>query len=264
MTELMATAHVAENATRVRAAKPIRGYDALLYKDARDGRHTLVANPHVQPAANNRNSGPLLSLFEANSFEQHYQPNSTILLHGHTADALFLVVSGVVRCCTISEDGRRQIFRFAKKGEFVGISDIDTWHFTAEAVDHVIVKSIPRAAVEQTLPVSIPLRQEIRAHVCSQLDCREKQLLSMVTSKAPERLFQFLSEFASSRPGTGYIALPMCRRDIADHLGMSVETVSRAFSDLKAKGRIDLACAQKFKICDPAHQEVTQTSRRLT
>ncbi len=111
------------------------------------------------------------------------------------------------------------------------------------------MKSVPRATVEQTLAIHIPLRQEIRAHICGQLECREKQLLALITCKAPERLFQFLSEFASSRSGTGYIALTMCRRDIADHLGMSVETVSRAFSDLKAKGRIDLACAEKFKIC---------------
>lgn len=77
----------------------------------------------------------------------------------------------------------------------------------------------------------------------------------MVSSKAPERLFHFLSEFALSRWGTGFVALPMCRRDIADHLGMSVETVSRAFSDLKAKGRIDLACAEKFKICHSVQRE---------
>ena len=215
--------------------------------DARACGKTTARDQH-----SSNGNGPLLSLFKAKSFQQHYQPESTILLHGHAADAIYLVVSGTIRCCTISEDGRRQIFRFAKKGEFVGVSDYETWHFTAEAVDHVIVKSIPRATVEQALAVNIPLRQEIRSYVRSQLECRERQLLAMVTRKAPERLFEFLSEFAASRPGDGYIALPMCRRDIADHLGMSVETVSRAFGDLKSKGRVDLACAEKFRICSPA------------
>lgn len=204
------------------------------------------------PRADHRDdetNSPLMSLFDGTSFQQSFQPNSTILLHGYPADAIYLIVSGTVRCCTISAEGIRQIFHFASKGEFVGISDINTWHFTAEAVDHVIIKSIPRARVEQALTVSIRLRQQLQAHTCSQLECRERQLLSLVSTKAPERLFQFLREFAKSRRETGYVALPMGRRDIADHLGMSLETVSRAFSKLKGKGHIDLATAGKYRIC---------------
>ncbi|WP_342886778.1 Crp/Fnr family transcriptional regulator [Hoeflea sp. AS16] len=191
----------------------------------------------------------LASLFEAHSSQQHFQPNSTIVLHGEPAEEFYMIVSGTVRCCTIGPQGARQIFRFAKKGDFVGISDIDTWHFTAEAVDHVILKSVPHTLVEQALAADPALRDEMREQVCSQLQDRERQLLSMVSAKASERLFHFLCEFASSRPGTGYITLPMCRRDIADHLGLSVETVSRTFSELKRKGRIDLASSEKYKIC---------------
>lgn len=191
----------------------------------------------------------LFSLFETRSFQHHFQPNTTILLHGEPIKEFHLVVSGVVRCCAFSPEGARQIFRFAKKGEFVGISDIDSWHFTAEAVDHVIVKSITHAQMKQALASDSTLRDEIRAHVCDQLKNRERQLLSMVSAKASERLFNFLYEFASSRPTTGYITLPMCRRDIADHLGLSAETVSRTFSELKRKGCIDLANPEKYRIC---------------
>lgn len=190
----------------------------------------------------------LQSLFDDNAFQQVFKPDSTVLLHGYLVDAIYQIVSGTVRCCTISEEGGRQIFRFAKKGEFLGLSDIETWHFTAEAVDHVIVKSIPRATVEQALAVNIPLRQEIRAHICNQLQTREQQLLSLISSKAPERLFQFLRDFAATKKGLGFIVLPMCRRDIADHLGMTIETASRAFSALKTSGRIEMACAEKFRI----------------
>lgn len=162
----------------VQHAEPIaRDHDPRQPQDAmqknfRVGKIMSLARAQREATPTERNSGHLLSLFETKAFEQHFQPESTILLHGHAADAVYLVVSGTIRCCTISEDGRRQIFRFAKKGEFVGVSDIDTWHFTAEAVDHVIVKSIPRSVVEQSFAVSIPLRQEIRALVCSQLECR--------------------------------------------------------------------------------------------
>lgn len=191
----------------------------------------------------------LLSLFEAKSTERHFQPKQTVLLHGAPADAIFLVTSGTIRCCTIGPDGSRQIFSFATKGAFVGISDFAKWHFTAEAVDHVIVKVVPRSALEHELSQNIPLRQEIRAHICHLLEQREQQLLSVINIKATERLFQFLTDFAKSRPKSDHIALPMCRRDIADHLGLSVETISRALGELKRAGRVDLVTREKYRIC---------------
>lgn len=205
---------------------------------------------HSGDRSNAPASSPLRCLFERKGFQQHFQPNSTILLHGDTADAIYLVESGLIRCCTIDDHGTRQIFSFAHKGTYVGVSDFDRWHFTAEAVDHVIVKSVPRAVLEQELAVNIPMRQEIRAHMRDLLAQREDQLLTLVHANGPERLFRFLEGFAATRPGTGYVALPMCRRDIGDHIGLSTESVSRAFSYLKQNGLIDLKSHEKFRITD--------------
>lgn len=205
----------------------------------------------------------LLSLFQDHAFEQQFQPDSTVLLHGNAADAMYLVTSGTVRCCTIGDDGSRQIFCFATKGDFIGLSDIDTWHFTAEAVDHVILKSIPRNIVERHLRSNMRLREEFRVRITQLLERREKQLLSLISKKAPDRLFRFLCDFASSRPGKGHgaVALPMCRRDLADHLGLSVETVSRAFTHLKTKERIELLTYEKYRI---PHQVDRDPSEKLT
>ncbi|SFT01486.1 CRP/FNR family transcriptional regulator, nitrogen fixation regulation protein [Sulfitobacter marinus] len=192
----------------------------------------------------------LLTLFRAHAFEQHFQPGSTVLLHGDTADAIYLVVSGTIRCCTVDSEGHRQIFSFSKKGEFVGISDMDIWHFTAEAVDHVILKSIPRSTLEQELAVNMSLRQEVRAYVRALLMRRERQMLTLIIAKGPDRLYQFLKEFAATRSGTGHVVLPMCRRDIGDHIGLSMEGVSRAFSRLKRQGLIDLKSHDRFKIVE--------------
>lgn len=208
-----------------------------------------MLNAKIPPLRNTE--GSLLSLFSATPFEKLYLPDSTILLDGDTADGMYLVTSGTVRCCTINSDGNRQIFRFATQGDVLGLSDIDTWHFTAEAVDHVKLKSIPRHSVEQALAVDISLRQELRALMCTQLQCREQQLLSMMTRKAPERLHGFLRDFAKDQPTGTTIVLPMCRRDIADHLGMSFETVSRAFGLLKGAGLIDLVSAEKYRLTGP-------------
>ena len=190
----------------------------------------------------------LLNLFHAHAFEQHFQPDSTLLLHGDPADAIYLVVSGTVRCCTIDGHGRRQIFAFPKKGACVGISGSDFWHLTAEAVDHVIVKSMPRAILEQELAVNVTLRQEVRAHVRDLLAERERQLLMLSTTNGPQRLFHFLEGFAATRASTGFVVLPMCRRDIADHIGLSTEGVSRAFSTLKRKGLIELKSSERYRM----------------
>ena len=202
-----------------------------------------------------RKQPELMGLFQSNSFEQHFQPGSTISLHGDPADTLYLVVSGTMRCCTVDSEGRRQIFSFPRKGEIVGISDMDQWHFTTEAVDHVIVKSMPRITLEQELATNISLRQELRAHMRGLLARRERQLLTLISTKGPERLYRFLEEFAETRPGNGHIVLPMCRRDIGDHIGLSMESVCRAFGSLKRKGLIDLKSHEKYKILGDAQRD---------
>jgi len=190
----------------------------------------------------------LNALFDRSSFTRHFQPDSTVLLHGGPADGIYRVVSGTVRCCTIDAEGGRQIFSFVKKGECLGIADIDRWHFTAESVDHVIMQMVPRRVVEQALAVNIALREELRALVRNMLVCREQQLLCLISKKAPERLLGFLRDFAASRASSGFVALPMSRRDIGDHLGMTTETTSRAFGVLKQRGAIEMTTSEKYRL----------------
>jgi|GEM_PF-1033605 len=243
-------------------SKPSSHLHASRHVLAEDLGSGTAAHPHLEIPERGQCSGAtghtkreidadypcLKSFFEEHSFTQRFQPDSTILLHGEPADAIFRVSSGTVRCCTIDPDGTRQIFAFARDGEFVGLSDVEQWHYTAEAVDFVILKAVPRITIEQALAVNIPLRQEYRRYLAALLQQREHLLLFLTHSRATQRLFQFLCEFASSRQTSGYVSLPMSRRDIADHLGLSVETVSRSFSDLKNHSYIDLANTGKFMI----------------
>lgn len=226
----------------VRAQQPHQGHNRALSGDEIRLKAPImrreVPKQHTQ----------LNALFQTSSFEQHHQPESTILLHGDPANAAYQIVSGTVRLCTIKADGGRQIFSFAKKGDYLGLSDIDTWHFTAEAVDHVILKSVPRQVLEQVLAVNITLREEMRTLMRDLLVQREQQLFSLVYQKAPDRLLAFLKDFSASRCSLGFVVLPMCRRDLADHLGMTTETVSRAFSDLKNRGIIEMATPEKFRL----------------
>lgn len=190
------------------------------------------------------------ALFDGRLAEQHFRPDEMVLLHDQPADAVLQVVSGTIRCCTLTQCGRRQIFRFAGKGTYLGIADLDRWHYTAEAVDHVIVKRLPRARFERALDESRALRQDLRQLVRADLIAREHHLTSIAFRSAEERLLEFLDTLARSSHGGRFTILPMSRRDIGDHLGLTLETVSRAFSTLKRRRVIEMNGSDRFRLID--------------
>lgn len=192
--------------------------------------------------------GSLAALFDARQPVQHVRPGGVILLHGAAADHVYRVVSGTVRCCTINENGQRQIFRFVRKGEFLGFVEADRWHFTAEAVDHVILSAAPRATVERALDQSLGLQRALRAHMARELAAREHQMLSLVYMTAEQRLLTFLTDFANHRTPSGFTVLPMTRQDVGDHLGLALESVSRALGVLKRKGAIEMNGTSKYRV----------------
>ncbi len=182
---------------------------------------------------------------------RHVRPGEIVFLHGESADAIYQVVSGTIRCCTISEDGWRQIFRFARTDEFLGLVDLETWHFTAEAVDHVVLRTAPRERVERALQTDRRLQIAVRRFVAAELETRERQLATIAYMSAAERLRSFLQDFAGTRSSTGFIVLPMTRQDIGDHLGLTLETVSRAFGKLRSDGVIEMRGASRFRLAAP-------------
>ena len=108
----------------------------------------------LAPAKTECDLDVIAGLFDAKAPARHVLPGGVIFLDGEKADTAYQVVSGTVRCCTISEDGRRQIFRFVRPGDFLGLADLDTWHYTSEAVDHVMghVNETMRSNYRHRLP----------------------------------------------------------------------------------------------------------------
>lgn len=200
----------------------------------------------LMPVAGHGDTVADLAEFPASAPLRHVSPGATIALHGQRADFIYLVRSGTARCCTITENGQRHIFRFARSGEFLGLAELETWHFTAEAIDHVDVRAIPREAFERARRESPALDRQVRTQVARELQQREQQLLLLAYARAEDRMIWFLRGFA--RADGGYTLLPMNRRDIADHLGMTHETVSRTLTALKAKGVIEMRGIERFRL----------------
>lgn len=197
------------------------------------------------------------NLFDRKAPVRHVLPGSVLFLHGEAANSVYHVVSGTIRCCTISKDGRRQIFRFAQGGDFLGLADFDTWRYTAEAVDHVILRAISRECVEKTMRENPRVMCAVRGLLVNELAIREQQLISIAYDAAAERLQRFLKDYADRRASTGFTVLPMTRQDIGDHLGLTLETVSRAFSSLRKAGVIEMKGSDRFRI---ATQDIAQAA----
>jgi CRP-like cAMP-binding protein len=190
----------------------------------------------------------LLDLFQGAPNSKHFQPGESIVTRGDPVTHLHQVVAGTVRCCSFSEEGRRQIFRFARAGGLLGFADPDRWHFTVEAVDCVVLRSIPTSRLEAALIQNPKLNRDLRKHVADTLAERERQLRILAFEPATQRLLWFLTDFKRDRTSSGFFALPMTRQEIGDFLGLSLETVSRSFSNLRSMGLIEMKGADRFRL----------------
>ena len=198
---------------------------------------------------------PLVALFRERGTEMKYQPGATIASQGSASDTIFRVLRGCVRVCAYSENGERRILQFLRPGDFIGLDDIDECITAREAVDMVVLAAISRRTFELELRQSDHFQKAVRRQLAQEIDAHATLFILTAQTSAVERVKLFLTTFAERRPSKGFVALPMCRRDIADHLGLSMETVSRAFSTLKERGEITLKGATFFRPSDAAPAE---------
>ncbi len=184
-----------------------------------------------------------------------YSPNSVVFFEGDDAAHYFLITSGVLRGCKLLEDGRRQINRFIFAGDLIGYSINPKYTFTVEAVTPVTLVALRRSAVENRVEASPCLHSAIMKSVLSELDEMQDQLVTLGRMNAEERVSRFLcllAERSASMPAglarddLAQIEIPMCRNDIADYLGLTIETVSRVLSRLKADGKIAMPSCNRI------------------
>jgi len=161
----------------------------------------------------------------------------TLFFEGDPALSYYEVVSGTMRCSRLSPDGRRQIFRFASAGELLGVGCVGTYGYSAEAVTEVVARRKPLSGLDAAMAADADLRQRVVQSLRDELAATRTQMMLLGRMSAAERLATFLLDLAARTPMPGgYIELPMTRGDIADHLGLTIETVSRKFNELTLAG----------------------------
>lgn len=173
-----------------------------------------------------------------------YGRDEEIYGEGEETDFVYKVVSGAVRTYKIMRDGRRQIGGFHLPGDYFGFELGDHHLLTAEATTDCKVLLFKRSQIEVLATHNIGAARELWLMTADHLRHAEDHMLLLGRKTATERLAAFLLEMDARLGHTGNVELPMSRRDIADYLGLTLETVSRGFSQFQASGIVQLIDAR--------------------
>jgi CRP/FNR family nitrogen fixation transcriptional regulator len=165
--------------------------------------------------------------------EFSYRKGVEIYGEKEPADYVYQVISGAVRTYKLLSDGRRQIGAFHLVGDVFGLENSNVHRFTAEAIVGTRLRLVKRRSLENVAEHDVLVSNNLLSLTTSNLQHAEDHMLLLGRKSALERVATFLLEMDRRLTAANIIALPMCRRDIADYLGLTLETVSRALSQLQ-------------------------------
>jgi CRP/FNR family transcriptional regulator, anaerobic regulatory protein len=196
----------------------------------------------------------LRGLFARQPAEQ-LQPGQSLFFEGDDARHVFELAEGALRIFRIISDGRRVITGFVYEGDLVGVSLKGNYLYGAEAIVPTKIRRLTRRAFEAAVTESDDLRSQVFERVCDEMAAAQDQMVLLSCKNAEERLCTFLLKHARRASATGVaqalVQLPMTRQDMADYLGLTIETVSRTITKLAAKGVLGCVGRHSIKIIKP-------------
>lgn len=179
---------------------------------------------------------------------QHFTQDQEIYGEGDDAQIFFKVISGVVRTCKFLGNGRRQIDAFYVPGDVFGFEPGSAHNFSAEAVCDCAVIAFRRHGVEILAVTDEGLSHQMLSYAMGSLARAQEHALMLGRKSAAEKLAAFLLEWAAHSPDSDVVSLAMARQDIADYLGLTIETVSRTLSQLEREGIIALPTTRRIRL----------------
>jgi CRP/FNR family transcriptional regulator, nitrogen fixation regulation protein len=168
--------------------------------------------------------------------EFSYRKGKEIYGEKEPAEYVYQVKAGAVRSYKLLSDGRRQIGAFHLRGDIFGLENGSEHRFTTEAVIDTTVRLIRRQSLETVAESDATVAKNLLSLTTNNLQHAEDHMLLLGRKTSLERVAAFLLEMDKRLTAAGVMALPMSRRDIADYLGLTLETVSRALSRLHEFG----------------------------
>jgi len=198
----------------------------------------MFVNLNANPASRPRFLGELgaLSQTDVSLSEFKYNRGTEIFGEAEPAEYIYQVIEGSVRSYKLLSDGRRQINAFHLVGDIFGLENSETHRFTAEAIVDTSVRLVKRVSLAHIAETDVTVARDLLNMTATSLKHAEDHMLLLGRKTSLERVAAFLLEMDGRLTAAGVMALPMCRRDIADYLGLTLETVSRALSTLHDDG----------------------------
>jgi len=171
---------------------------------------------------------------------------------GEEAGNVYNVTSGTVKVYKLLPDGRRQVTGFLFPGDFVGLAKQETYAFSAEAVTPCLLCRFPRSKLENLMQRMPKIEQRLLNIASNELVAAQEQMLLLGRKTAREKIASFLLMLSKRARQRGQVddpvMVPMSRTDIGDYLGLTTETVSRSFTQLKQDGVIQLLPNHQVKL----------------
>jgi CRP-like cAMP-binding protein len=201
--------------------------------------HTRTS-PQAVPGSHN-----LTGTIDLMGAPMSFPRNSEIYGENEPADYLYKVISGTVRTYRILNDGRRQIGAFYLPGDIFGLEVGAEHHFSAEAISDAKVLVIKRSALVGLANRDGDVARQLWSFTARELLRAQDHVLLLIKS-AQQRVASFLLEMAERLSDGEAVELPMSRQDIADYLGLTIETISRTLTQLELELAIALPTSRRI------------------
>lgn len=204
--------------------------------------HRVVGQNREPP---NAGANTLSESFELIGVTMQFGQDEEIYGEGETAEYIYKVKSGCVRTYKVLNDGRRQIGAFYLPGDVFGLEAGEAHTFSSEAVHPSSVVVVKRSVLNSRATGDSTLARQLLDLTVAELHRTQTHILLLIQT-ARQRVAGFLLEMASRDKNGGEIQLPMSRRDIADYLGLTIETVSRTLTQLESTSAIELPTSRRI------------------
>jgi CRP/FNR family nitrogen fixation transcriptional regulator len=187
---------------------------------------------------------------ELNGAIMRFAPDRQIYAEADEAQSFYKVVSGMVRTCRFLSDGRRQIDAFHGEGDVFGFEAGADHGLTAEAVSNCTVIAYRQRGLAAIVAHNDGLGRWFFSHAMTSLARAREHSLLLGRGSAAQKISAFLLEVADREACHHVVELAMSRQDIADYLGLTIETVSRTLSQMERDGTIGLPTARRVVLRD--------------